>query len=351
MIHIESHSVDWLEEVKKKFPKRDPGLIEKVIRALTLLEQLQLVGLDFVFKGGTCLILLLKTPQRFSIDIDILLPKIPEDLEKRFDGIIANGYFLKFEEDKRKYSGKVPKKHYKFYYQSALSGATKNPPYILLDILEQESTYPAHSKAKVESIFLKTDGEPTEVTIPTVDSILGDKLTAFAPKTTGIRYNDDKDLEIIKQLFDVSHLFDEFSDVNAFLESFRKNAIKELDYREIAGKTHEHVLLDSLEAAETLVFQGQVRNDEYRSLQNGVLSFSGYLFTKKFNMDVALTCAGKVAYLASGILKDNKTFKKFNSPNDVVDLTIQYEEYNKLNKLKRSNPEAFFYWYQASLFK
>lgn len=49
------------------------------------------------------------------------------------------------------------------------------------------------------------------VTMPSVDCILGDKLTAFAPHTTGIPYNIDKELEIIKQMYDISCLFDEFN--------------------------------------------------------------------------------------------------------------------------------------------
>lgn len=349
MILTESHSVNWLEEVKKKFPKKDPALIEKVIRALTLLEELQAVGLDFVFKGGTCLILLLKTPQRFSIDIDILMPKIPIDLERRFGKLVASGKFIRFEEDVRKYKGQIPKKHYKFFYNSVLSGAAKHPPYILLDILEQKSSYPKHSRAKIESAFIKTDTNFTEVIIPTIESILGDKLTAFAPKTTGIRFNDDKDLEIIKQLFDVSHLFDELEDMNTFVTSFRQTALYELEYRGMTGKSHDDVLLDSLEAAETLAFQGTRRVDEFKWLQNGVNGFSSYVFTKKFNMEGAILCAGKVAYLVMGTLKNHVKFNKYTAPTDVASFTIGHADYRSLNKLKKINPEAFFYWYHASL--
>ena len=110
MILTESHSINWLDEVKLKFPKKDPALIEKVIRALTLLEELHVAGIDFVFKGGTSLNLILKEPQRFSIDIDVLMLKIPSDLEDRFRKIVANGKFINFEEDDRNYKGKIPKK-------------------------------------------------------------------------------------------------------------------------------------------------------------------------------------------------------------------------------------------------
>lgn len=40
--------------------KRDPALIERTIYAFGLLEAITRVGMPFVFKGGTCLMLLLE---------------------------------------------------------------------------------------------------------------------------------------------------------------------------------------------------------------------------------------------------------------------------------------------------
>lgn len=58
MINKETQTIDWILNLKNKLGKRvDPKLIEKVIWALTLLEQLQLKGLNFTFKGGTALLL------------------------------------------------------------------------------------------------------------------------------------------------------------------------------------------------------------------------------------------------------------------------------------------------------
>ena len=49
MINNETYTIDWILNLKKKLGKRsDPKLIEKVIWALTLLEQLQLKGLNFI---------------------------------------------------------------------------------------------------------------------------------------------------------------------------------------------------------------------------------------------------------------------------------------------------------------
>jgi len=67
MISSQSRTKEWVMGVRETSPGRDPILIEKMSMALTLVENLRLGGLNFIFKGGTSLILLLGTPQRFSI--------------------------------------------------------------------------------------------------------------------------------------------------------------------------------------------------------------------------------------------------------------------------------------------
>jgi hypothetical protein len=64
MIDTSSLSAEWLTEKRKKYSK-DPSIMESMIHALYLLEQLKLTGLDFIFKGGTSLILLMEQPYRF----------------------------------------------------------------------------------------------------------------------------------------------------------------------------------------------------------------------------------------------------------------------------------------------
>lgn len=64
MINNETHTIDWILNLKSKLGKRiDPKLIEKVIWALTLLEQLKINSLNFTFKGGTALLLAIEKPK------------------------------------------------------------------------------------------------------------------------------------------------------------------------------------------------------------------------------------------------------------------------------------------------
>ena len=75
MISTESLSQEWLESVSKKLGYPDKGLLEKAIRALSLLELLVKAGCPLCFKGGSSLLLLLRnTIHRISIDVDIICP-------------------------------------------------------------------------------------------------------------------------------------------------------------------------------------------------------------------------------------------------------------------------------------
>ena len=66
---------------------RDPVLLERAVYAFGLLEALAKVGMPFIFKGGTCLMLLMEHPRRLSTDIDIIVE--PEtNLDKYLDCLL-----------------------------------------------------------------------------------------------------------------------------------------------------------------------------------------------------------------------------------------------------------------------
>jgi hypothetical protein len=202
MISNQSRTKDWIMKIREISPGKDPVLIEKMITAVILVENLRLTGLNFIFKGGTSLLLLVDTPQRFSIDIDIILPD-SQNLDDYLQAILSYGVFHRIEENKR--AGDLPKQHYKFFFNSVIQ---EKESHILLDILYENNPYPRLQEVDIRSRLVLTDGRITRVLCPANECLLGDKLTAFAPHTTGIQYDKGKELEIAKQLFDVAILFD-----------------------------------------------------------------------------------------------------------------------------------------------
>jgi len=90
MIREKCFTDEWLGGFKKQKDHRriDKIILEKMIYALNLLERLKNNGLDFIFKGGTSLLLLLEEGNRFSIDIDI----ISKTDRKELENILQNVY-------------------------------------------------------------------------------------------------------------------------------------------------------------------------------------------------------------------------------------------------------------------
>ncbi len=99
MIKANSFNSDWIKTLRSKKRKIDPILCEKMVRSLGLVEQLVINDLQFVFKGGTSLILLVKKPQRFSIDIDINTEESNEHLLNILNKICSKDFFKRFDEN------------------------------------------------------------------------------------------------------------------------------------------------------------------------------------------------------------------------------------------------------------
>lgn len=342
MIKENSYKSSWITKLRSKKKKIDPILCEKMIRALGLLEQLVINNLQFVFKGGTSLILLVDEPQRFSIDIDINTEESKEKLSNILKAICLNDLFKRFEENKRPNRG-IPKTHFKFYYDSVINGREN---YILLDVLFDKHSYPKVIKTPIKSFWIDTDDKITKVDTPSIDSILGDKLTVFAPNTTGIKYQIGKSMEIMKQLFDIGRLFDHFEDLKIVATSFKNIAKNELDYRKSAD-TADDVLHDVIDISLIVSqFPGGFKSDssELIELIDGLKRFKGFPIDFAFRADDAILSAAKAAYLAVKILnKDFTEIEKFSN-------TLKYNEpdfpdnYKHLKKLKKRKIEAYYYW-------
>lgn len=113
-------------------------------------------------------------PRRLSTDIDIIVqPGI--DVQSYLE-LAAEIYpFRSMEQQIRTGKNKIDKAHYKFTYDSPVMGAQFH---ILLDVLFEENHYCTLVKRKVDHPFLSTEEPYVEVTMPSVNCILGDKLTA-----------------------------------------------------------------------------------------------------------------------------------------------------------------------------
>lgn len=348
MINLNEISSKWLSQVSKQHRNVDKILAEKVIRALLLLEGLAKQKLLFVFKGGTALMLHFNSTKRLSIDIDIILPNEIKDLESVLDAIVKEQGFLRKELQHRSTTSKIKKEHYKFFY-TPLHKTNKDEEYVLLDILFEQVNYTNLISLPINSDFIPQSGNPHNVNVPSLEDILGDKLTAFAPNTTGIPYfkkDDSMSMEIIKQLYDIGNLFDAVNDLETIKTTFYRFAKTEIAYRNSEGISENDVLQDIYETALCIVTRGSDGKGNFEELQNGIGRISRFIFSESYHIEKAIVHASKAAYLSTLIQHNTKTIAKFENPLQLKDWQIDEPLNNKLNKLKKSNPEAFFYWYK-----
>lgn len=349
MIKAHCFTQEWINSFKqqKHLKRINPPILEKMIHALSLLQQLKAHGLNFTFKGGTSLVLLLAKTRRFSIDIDIITHQRREDVEIILDKVVANSHFINWNlQDRRSYKDGVPKAHYEFDYESSLN---QSAHFILLDILFEKTDYPRLLAAPIQSEWIDSE-EVLAVNVPSIESILGDKLTAFAPNTVGILYGKDKEQEIIKQLFDIGCLFDEAENVEEITMSFEKIGVKEIKYRELEIGLSD--ILDDIFTTSLLIAKRTKNTEEpdktrFAELNKGIRRFEGFLIAENFKIEDAILAAGKAAYLAQKIkINDHSALEKYYNQ-DISNLEIS-GELNFLNKLKKSRDKAaFFYWYKA----
>lgn len=354
MIKEHCFTEEWLNTFKKqKDHKRiDKAILEKMIYALHLLEHIKANGLDFVFKGGTSLVLLLEEGNRFSIDIDIICNTKRGVLENILNKVVISSKFKSFELDEhRSYQPGVPKAYYSFAFDSATIG--KYSGTILLDVLIEDSIYPELTKKPIQTKWIETE-EETSVTLPSIDAITGDKLTAFAPNTVGIPYFKGKDqqsfsMEICIQLFDLSKLFEQIENIEIVASSFKAFAEQGIEYRktETSDLTPDKVLQDTIDTCLILAKRGSGTADEqsmFTELQKGIRAFgTGFLMVGNFRIDDAIPASARIAYLATKILNKDLSPIEYFKKQDIKELNIENQDWDFLNRLKRQPDKSSFF--------
>ena len=350
MIHPDSRSMEWIDSVAAQHPSLDKTLIEKTIRAFSLLESLSLSGCPFCFKGGTACMLHLGSSKRLSIDIDIICPP-GTDISHYVKTHSEEYGFTDIQLVERLSSYNVPKSHAKCYYKVSYV-TSKEEEAILLDVLFEEIHYNKVVQLPISSPFLKMEGEPVMVNVPSVEDILGDKLTAFAPHTSGIQFfkkEKNCSLEIIKQMFDVAALFDVCNDFALTHNTFRKFGETELGYRDLEETTTDSILMDAIKTAQCISLRGLVNEDEFKLLQGGIKRISGLILSERYHLDPAIRDSAKAAYVAALILTKSTDVHRYTTTpfEEWKDAVIGKVLSTKFNKLKKSNQEAFFYWWQV----
>lgn len=349
MISAECFQRKWILRHAKETGSRNPVMLEKAIVALQLIGHLVESRLPLQFKGGTSLLLRLSPPRRLSIDVDIVTQATPGQLAATLEAVSKLAPLAGHEHDVHRDKELPPKQHFRVFYPSAVE---VKRDHVLLDVLFEPAEAPHCEPVTIVAPFLIPERE-VRVPVPTVNALLGDKLTAYAPRTIGILHHERRRTDIAKQLFDVASLFDAATDLRVAAEVYAAVHARQLAYRQ-ARFTLAETLGDTIESGflySQIGLRGGMKTEHGLFLHEGVLGLQNHLVNLPFRRDEARVAAGKAACAAAWIQRQpemsigDMRFK----PERATDLRGQQinAPWIPLNRLKGANPEAFHYWLLA----
>lgn len=325
----------------QKISKRDPVLLERAVYAFGLLESLTRVGMPFIFKGGTSLMLLMDHPRRLSTDIDIIVEP-GTNLDAFLQGASGIFPFRSVKEQTRIGKNNIEKRHFKFTYDSPIN---QRPLYILLDVLFEENHYEELITKEIRNDLLQTRPEYLTVQVPSTDCILADKLTAFAPHTTGIPLDVGKDMEVMKQFYDVISLLDIFTDTEKVRRTYMKIAKEELAYRGMDDSA-ENCLRDTFDAALCIASRGKFNAEEYPLYVKGIRDLRGHIYAENYSPEIAAVRASKVLYMTACLLA-GKEFEQLEEPAAFIGEKLTQDKLLPLAYLRKASAEAYAYAIKA----
>lgn len=361
MIAPECFQSQWIQEHKGRLGVRDASLLERCICALDLVARLRRAGLEFIFKGGTSLVLHLQPLRRLSIDVDIACGATLEEITRALSVVVyAAGPFKRFEHQFHRDRDEPPTKHFKVLFNSAVRPGHES--HILLDVLFEPSIYPDTVEMDLSADFIRTS-DATPIRVPTVDCLLGDKLAAFAPSTIGVLYEppvnragdpiEPQQTRVAKQLYDVAELFSVAHSLDMVRRTYEtilpvQNAYRKRNY------SLSDTLLDTIEAAywfsqRDLKYGEAHANSDF--LQKGVANLDSHLVGNGLSVPAAKAAAARAACLAAMLLG--------NSQESLADIRADAGtaadqsgdpltgKYERLRALRKTAPEAFYYWLQV----
>jgi hypothetical protein len=297
-------------------------------------------GLPFIFKGGTSLMLLTSVPRRFSTDIDIIVAQ-DTPLENYLEKAAEFWPFIRFEEQHLKTKSGIEKRHFKFIYHSPTK---MSEFYILLDVVFEESHYATLIEKNISNDLLLTSEPYVSVYIPNANCLLGDKLTAFAPTTTGIPFNIEKELEIIKQLYDIASLVPMIDNFDEVKRTYSAVVESELLYRGL-DITAQEVMMDTLRTAVCLADKGRIKSLEFDLLSKGIKNIRNHILFENFTHDTAMKCACIALYVTVSLLTDRDELPIIKPLDHYNSCTIVHPEYNRLNYIRKLDMHAYAYAY------
>lgn len=353
-------TVGYLQEMQRITRAQDILMLERCVLALELVGRLKQHGLDFIFKGGTSLLLQLPEPKRLSIDVDILCRekgKLPEVLDK----VTQEGPFISWEHLAHRDRDEPPTTHYSVSFQSAV-GPPDTDLAVIIDLIEGDNPYADLAELELKTAFIEPL-ESVRLILPSINSMLGDKLAAFAPGTIGYPYQPfnrrgepdiPRPANVVKHLFDLGQLALYGDNLEHAIRSYRNIHREQCQWR---GLHDISACLEDTQSAAAMAAQVEALNQPAASeridfFRRGINSVASHMFAEPFGREAARIASGRAALVAEIVKGDKADFQLASVL--VQEPDIPYLKQAKLSgdwaileKLKRTDINAYAVWEQA----
>ena len=101
--------------------------------------------------------------------------------------------------------------------------------------------------------------------------------------------------------------------------------------------------------------RGLYEEEKYRLLCAGIRKLDSFIYGSRYSLEKAIADSAKVAYFSTSLQKGMFAPEKY-APNKIdqlieaeIDSSLDTDllKWTKLNKLKKTNIEAFYYWFRT----
>ncbi len=188
--------------------------------------------------------------------------------------------------------------------------------------------------------------EKIECIVPSVDSLIGDKLTAFAPKTIGIPFGIGKSMQIQKQLFDIGSLFPLSENIDEIEKSFKNFVAIESGYRDASFSVDD--VMKDIKNTTFLITQMQLRNaisnEKTDELYQGISKLRSHLIGTNYNLEKAKVFASRTAFIIYAMNNKENFLMKKEYRLDKIQTNKFTGDFQILERIKTILPEAYYYW-------
>jgi hypothetical protein len=274
-----------LEKAHIEANKKDAPafLAEQAVHCLEMVAELSNEGLDFCFKGGNSLLVILEEPKRFSIDVDIATAETRERVDGCVESAVKkNGVFTRVQKRQHKTKPWLPMVSYEIFYPSHF--APEGETFIMLDAVLKASPYPMQRKPVACGTLYRSD---VSVKLPTVSSIIADKLLTLGPNTLGIPLGKKKEAQRLKHCHDVALLAEKGPELDKMRMALRACLAQELEIQErtMALETVMQDTLDFCRLSSQYAEEPALESTEgaLHEIVFGRLPFEGHLFKKDYS--------------------------------------------------------------------